>query len=167
MQSFKDKSLVERINWDCFYSIIKVILRWRVKAFFYCICCFSLLYYALILVNFILYLYFLKTSVQLRRFQLFITYILTGSVSRQEVFHEKCVLKISEMFTRLEKFHILQWLYAKVVLKKDKVLVKGDPKINESKGIPSSNMRSILLYPGTWEQAVYRFLSVKTQLKGN
>ena len=128
--------LVERIDWDCFYSIIKVILRWRVKAFFYCICCFSLLYYALILVNFILYLYFLKTSAQLRRFQLFITYILTGSVSRQEVFYKKCVLKISEMFTRLEKFHILQWLYAKVVLKKDKVLVKGDPKSMNPRRFP-------------------------------
>ena len=77
---------------------------------------------------------FLKTSFQLRRFQLFITYILTGSVSRQEVFYEKCVLKISEMFTSLGKFHILQWLYAKVVLKKDKVLVKGDPKSMNQRG---------------------------------
>ena len=79
---------------------------------------------------------FLKTSFQLRRFQLFITYILTGSVSRQEVFYKKCVLKISEMFTRLEKFHILQWLYAKVVLKKDKFLVKGDPKSMNPRRFP-------------------------------
>ena len=50
----------------------------------------------------------------------------------------KNVFRKYEMFTRLKKLHILQWLHTKEVLKKDKkVLVKGEPK--------SMNPRAFLL----------------------
>ena len=75
-----------------------------------------------------MHLHFLKTPLQLRPFQLLSTYILTGSVSQQDVFCESYILKISEMFTRVKKVHILHSLYAKAVSMKDKKkIVKGDP----------------------------------------